>query len=269
MSNSIYLCDQVVVHEEMLVHDAISEKNMVFLKYLVENGANINERDLEGFTPLLNAVYYNFVDGVEFLIKIGAPIDDNSDGQTPLILATRQGNDKIIKILVENGADVNKSDKHGNTPLHLSTKAGNLKGVKLLIKYGANINAIHIGWTALIYSVYNRHADMSRYLLDNGSDVNAGSKHYRGIFDVADFTDKNMVKLLIENGVDTNGFQKHPDIINAIKTYWSPRIHHLYSKKTRDKIITTIKLALKENQLRRLPKDILLYVCSFVAKTRF
>jgi hypothetical protein len=45
---------------------------------------------------------------------------------------------------------------------------------------------------------------------------------------------------------------------------WTPKIHHLYSKKTRIQIATIMKLALKGTQLGRLPKEILLIVCGYV-----
>lgn len=84
---------------------------------------------------------------VELLITDGANINvEDENGWTPLRHATRKYrnvNDvEIIKILIENGADVNaKNDKDGWTPLIWAAKEGDYDLVKLLIAKGADVNA--------------------------------------------------------------------------------------------------------------------------------
>ena len=44
-----------------------------------------------------------------------------------------------VNYLIEKGVDVNAKDKNGSTPLHYAAKMANLKVVKLLIEHGADI----------------------------------------------------------------------------------------------------------------------------------
>ena len=62
----------------------------------------------------------------------------NNLGQTPLHISLINKNYKISKYLIENGANVNLSDKNLDTSLHLAIKYGNEDIVRLLIKYRAN-----------------------------------------------------------------------------------------------------------------------------------
>lgn len=61
-------------------------------------------------------------------------------GSTPLIMACRDGNFRIAKCLVENGADVNAKTDNGNFPLFIALADGREDIAKLLIENGADVN---------------------------------------------------------------------------------------------------------------------------------
>ena len=68
---------------------------------------------------------------------ITAGIDVNKEdrhGETPLFMAIKAGNTKIIKLLLDApGIDVNMEDRHGNTPLTTAAREGLSECVKLLL----------------------------------------------------------------------------------------------------------------------------------------
>jgi len=80
---------------------------------------------------------------LEKLLKAGAEVDERGpEGETPLMLASRNGNVDAIKVLLDHKADVNATDKlRGTTALMWATEEGNAPAVKELIDHGANISA--------------------------------------------------------------------------------------------------------------------------------
>lgn len=64
---------------------------------------------------------------VQKLIDLGANIDATDDnGDTPLFEAAREGSFETVKILVENGADINWQNNRNRTSLDLANENGDL-----------------------------------------------------------------------------------------------------------------------------------------------
>jgi uncharacterized protein len=61
-------------------------------------------------------------------------------GDAPLHLASRRGIIEEIKILLENGADIELRGEFSSTPLHCATFMGKLSAVKLLLLHGAKLD---------------------------------------------------------------------------------------------------------------------------------
>ena len=61
-------------------------------------------------------------------------------GASPLLVASEQGHDDVVKLLCEYGADVNASLYDDVTPTFLSAQNGNVKVLKLLLNYNADVN---------------------------------------------------------------------------------------------------------------------------------
>lgn len=90
---------------------------------------------------LHSAILHEDIDVSKALIENGSNIEDrDSDGQTPLILASAIGQTYITRLLLENGADVNAKDNEGQTPLLRAIKLGYSDIVRLLLDYNADIN---------------------------------------------------------------------------------------------------------------------------------
>ncbi len=104
------------------------------------------------YTPLMCACSCKRVDVsvVQFLIDNGANVNAfDVDGWTPLIIAC-QDHPSVVRLLIENGANVNDVDFDGMTALMYACLY-QLHVVQLLIENGVNVNAIDGGWTALHY----------------------------------------------------------------------------------------------------------------------
>ena len=105
------------------------------LKRLLENGIDINAKDGDGWTALMDASNKGNLEIAKYLLENGADINFQSNyGFTALISASSKGNIEMVKLLVENEADVNIKNNYGKTALDLA-KIEEIK--ELLRKAGA------------------------------------------------------------------------------------------------------------------------------------
>jgi len=119
------------------------EGNVYGIKTHLENGVDINSKELRGNTPLHLTSRFSY-EATVFLLENGADIEAvNSLGEPPLITSFMSGNTHIMKVLLENGADLSGKNYAGNTLLHRSIIRGNFEMVELLVKYGADIEAVN------------------------------------------------------------------------------------------------------------------------------
>ena len=126
----------------MNVFDAARNGKLKHVKSLIEQGADKNNCDSHGYTPLYLASWYGHLDVVQYLVEQGASLDKASNhGTTPLIAVAIGGHLEVARYLLEQGADRDKANNDGYTPLHLAAQEGNLEIGMLLMSYGADLNA--------------------------------------------------------------------------------------------------------------------------------
>jgi len=79
------------------------------------------------------SIHQTVIDGNEALIRRelsnGANVNEkNEDGLTPLHLAVKSGHKRIVELLIAKGADVNAKDTRGGTSLDYSTELNEMFG---------------------------------------------------------------------------------------------------------------------------------------------
>ena len=98
------------------LHIAADRRDVVWLVYLLNRGANPNIADRRGVTPLMRASQLGFFEGVQHLVTKGARVDEaNSTGETPLILAVHRRDTAMMRVLLKAGADPDRTDNSGRS----------------------------------------------------------------------------------------------------------------------------------------------------------
>ena len=128
---------------------AARDGKLNFVKVLLRYEANIEARGtikingevIQDCTALWVAAGKRHFDVVRLLIEQNAEVDGRtSSNSTPLRAAAFNGHLNIVRCLVENGADVNARNNFNSTPLMLTCHNGHLDVASYLVKHGANIN---------------------------------------------------------------------------------------------------------------------------------
>ena len=98
------------------LHIVTARRDVLWVRFLLQRGADPNIRNNKGIAPLQLATSLGFVEGVEELLKKGAQVNvTDRTGETPLISAVHQRNIPLIRRLLEEGADPDQNDNSGRS----------------------------------------------------------------------------------------------------------------------------------------------------------
>lgn len=221
---------------------------------LIRHGADVNAKSfVEKWTPLLLASSDVLTDEsvVRRLVEAGAQINDsNVFGMTPLMYVAELGSDGLVEYLLKNGADPRLTTKDGLSAIHMaasstgesymhayensinrSTKTRSLEAtfhkegmqgfadsfsernhlvrprvIKLLLEYGADIDAkTTSGVTPLMLAIVAGNAEIAEILIQHAN-VNAGDE--AALMTAVWHNRIDIVKFLIEKGADVNHKKK-------------------------------------------------------------
>ena len=130
-------------------------------KTLLQNGADINIQDVNGWTSLHKACEVGNMEMMELLLSKGASTTKASNkGWVPLHIAALHDHYQIIELLKNRikGLQLEVRDHEGCTPLILASKKGCNKAITQLIELGANLYAEdNKKMTSLHYATFKQH----------------------------------------------------------------------------------------------------------------
>lgn len=125
----------------------------------------INQKNTDGFSPLILACYKLNNSVATFFIENGALLNENGPMGTPLMASVVKGNVEITKLLLSKGADVNLADANGTTALIYAVQFSNKEILSLLLEH--NVDKSHKdkdGKTAFEHAVFSGNEDIINLL---------------------------------------------------------------------------------------------------------
>jgi ankyrin repeat protein len=182
------------------MNEAVRLNDIVLVQSLIDGGADVNERDKLGETPLHVAVVRGYRGIASLLLENGADVNATDvRGLTPVHAAAWRGYRDTVDLLITHGADINARDKDGLTPLHTAALAGRKETVALLIDKGAEINAkSNKSLTPLHAAAMSGDRETVTLLIEKGADVNARSDDGLTPLHIASQQEHQEVVLLLE-----------------------------------------------------------------------
>lgn len=165
-----------------------SEKgNIEQILQLLDMGADVNAKDKEGWSPLLNALGMNHFQAAEILIDAGADVNyklpTSPFDKTPLMKAASVGSLSMVEILLSKGAAVNAKREDGTTALIFAASGGHLAVVQKLLTAGADIHARNTEQGALGASLLQGHREVAEFLRAAGAQLNLSEAAACGLTD--------------------------------------------------------------------------------------
>lgn len=145
--------------ERTILHYGAMNKKAEVVKLLVQQHIKFLEaEDSQGDTPLLIAAQYGSKEGCDALLQAGAKADvRNKEGYNAILLAAKNHNKGVLGVLAKQKHLLETQDNYGNTPLFWA--ASTQENFKILLDAGANKKAKnHQGRTVLHTAASNSYS---------------------------------------------------------------------------------------------------------------
>ena len=173
------------------------------VRLLLAAGADANSRCGEGATPLMQVCLQRYAKGAELPVHLLAP-----ESEPPLKPTDTCPRDYLhcLRLLINNGADLNATDQLGDCALFYCTTEGNRELLTELLEHGARMD----GWQSsmndpLCAAAFGGHIACVKALLVAGSPIVTGKKYgFSALHDAAQNGHVEILEHLLQQGVSAD-----------------------------------------------------------------
>lgn len=208
------------------LHHACEKDFPIVVTKLIKGGADSSVQDFTGKTPLITAVIFKGKQALNSLLENNA--DTNAIdylGHTALFYAARDGNEEMVKLLIEKGnADLNLySMPNQNMEKEMMGKKEQSKSDKLL-----NL-ALNTSRVPLHAATVNGHTEILNYLISKNVRIMEPGRHNNNALHIAAFVGQlKAAKILIQAGIDPSEKNANgQSAIDIFAKYHSPCVAEL------------------------------------------
>ena len=129
---------------------------------------------------------------------------------TPLQIASHKGNEAVVRLLIDQGANVNQRSVHAST-LDYAVEEGHESIVRLLLERGAEVTVEAAnpyyglrGLSTLVLAARVGNAGITKLIIDNGVFPNPRDSYSEAYQEAIAQGYRNVADLLLEHGADPN-----------------------------------------------------------------
>ncbi|CAE7728154.1 ANKRD17, partial [Symbiodinium sp. KB8] len=226
--------DASPMHERELLA-AATEGSVSKVEALLQQPQQPDVVDDRGRSPLMRAaaqgnvavlhllLQAGHVDVLRVLLEAGADVNRSisNNGCTCLMLACQEGHAEALRLLLEAGADKDAASSHGITAMMLASQHGHPDVLRLLLEAGADkdVRAKGYGNTALMVASVasiNGHLEALRLLLEAGAAKDLANKRgFTALMLASQKGDAEVVRLLLSYGADKDFPRKGAALLEA------------------------------------------------------
>lgn len=159
------------------LHLAAGQGRVAMVNLLLDNGADINLPDPEGYTPLMMSLMFGYIACATNLLQ-RTPAPDmslvNTHGDSALTLAALVGPPNMLQLLLNHNADISHQNNEGYTAIMISAQNDLADCVRFLQQTGSvDVNATNNrGDTALMVAAETGHMRSLNELLPHYRNIN-------------------------------------------------------------------------------------------------